>query len=262
MIATQADWIPDEAVYAFLLVPVILIIAAIWGLCLIVRGRDRSSETPEHSTLHDQIQFLAAIDKLKHVLRQSPVSGLSRKENSAEHSWHVAMYAAVLGGSIRPEADLGRVLKMLLIHDIVEIEAGDTPLHGDQSNRERQAERELEAAQNLFGLLPEPQGNEFLELWKEFERGETAEAKLSKALDRLQPVIQNINNGGGTWTDNEVTREQVYERCGPEIESGSPELWDYVKTLIETHFLNPLPNHESISNGRKPHEQAGLTSRN
>ena len=190
----------------------------------------------DDSRLHDQIQFLAAIDQLKQVVRQSPIFGLSRKENTAEHSWHVAMYAAVLSGSVRPEADLTRVLKMLLIHDIVEIEAGDTPLHGDQSAQDGQAERELVAAEHVFGLLPEPQGEEFLALWKEFERGETSEARLSKALDRFQPVIQNLNNGGGTWTDNNVTREQVLDRCGPAIERGSPELWDYAKKQIEAHF--------------------------
>lgn len=188
------------------------------------------------SALHDQIQFLAAIDRLKQVVRQSPVSGLSRKENSAEHSWHVSMYAAVLTESVRPDADVARVVKMLLIHDIVEIEAGDTPIHGDVSARADQAERELLAAENLFGLLPAPQGEQFLKLWKEFESGESADAQLAKAIGRLQPLIQNVMTGGGTWADNDISRDQVFERYGPTISAGSSELWDYAKILVESHF--------------------------
>lgn len=196
------------------------------------------------SALQDQIQFLAAIDRLKHVVRQSPVSGLSRKENSAEHSWHVAMYAAVLAESVRPDADVARVVKMLLIHDIVEIEAGDTPIHGDVTALADQAERELFAAESLFGLLPAPQGEQFLNLWQEFESGESADAQLAKAMDRLQPLIQNVMAGGGTWTDNNVSRDQVFERYGPTISAGSSELWDYAKSLVESHFLSVTGNDD------------------
>jgi len=196
------------------------------------------------SALHDQIQFLAAIDRLKQVIRQSPVSGLSRKENSAEHSWHVAMYAAVLAESVSPDADVARVVKMLLIHDIVEIEAGDTPIHGDVSAQADQAERELLAAENLFALLPEPQGEQFLNLWKEFESGESADAQLGKALDRLQPLIQNVMMGGGTWTDNGVSHDQVLARYGPTISAGSPELWEHAKSLVETHFSSVNGNDD------------------
>ena len=203
---------------------------------------------PKHdssgSALQDQIQFLAAIDRLKHVVRQSPVSGLSRKENSAEHSWHVAMYAAVLAESVRPDADVARVVKMLLIHDIVEIEAGDTPIHGDVTALADQAERELFAAESLFGMLPVSQGEQFLSLWKEFERGESADAQLAKAMDRLQPLIQNVMAGGGTWTDNNVSRDQVFERYGPTISDGSSELWDYAKSLVESHFLSVTGNDD------------------
>ena len=203
---------------------------------------------PKHdssgSVLQDQIQFLAAIDRLKHVVRQSPVSGLSRKENSAEHSWHVAMYAAVLAESVRPDADVARVVKMLLIHDIVEIEAGDTPIHGDVTALADQAERELFAAESLFGLLPAPQGEQFLNLWQEFESGESADAQLAKAMDRLQPLIQNVMAGGGTWTDNNVSRDQVFERYGPTISAGSSELWDYAKSLVESHFLSVTGNDD------------------
>lgn len=106
------------------------------------------------SALHDQIKFLVTIDRLKQVVRQSPVSDLSRKENSAEHSWHVAMYAAVLAELVRPDADVARVVKMLLIHDVVEIEAGDTPIHGDVTAQTDQAERELLAAENCLGYSP------------------------------------------------------------------------------------------------------------
>ena len=203
-----------------------------------------SKEEPRGPSLHDQIQFLVAIDRLKHVVRQSPVSGLSRKENSAEHSWHVAMYAAVLAESVRPDADVARVVKMLLIHDIVEIEAGDTPIHGDVTARADQAERELVAAENLFGLLPASQGEEFLNLWKEFERGESTDAQFAKAIDRLQPLIQNVMTGGGTWTDNDVSRDQVFERYGPTISGGSSELWDYAKSFVESHFSSVNGNDD------------------
>lgn len=203
-----------------------------------------SKEEPRGSALQDQIQFLATIDRLKQVVRQSPVSGLSRKENSAEHSWHVAMYAAVLAESVRPDADVARVVKMLLIHDIVEIEAGDTPIHEDVTAQADQAERELLAAENLFGLLPAPQGKQFLNLWKEFESGESADAQLAKAMDRLQPLIQNVMAGGGTWTENEVSRDQVIERYGPTISGGSSEVWDYAKSLVESHFLSVNRNED------------------
>jgi len=232
--ATWADAIPDGVVYVFLFLPVVLIFAAAWGLFFMIR--DKRCVRVKDLSLYDQIQFLTAIDQLKNVLRQSPVSGLSRKENSAEHSWHVSMYATVLASSVRPEADLARVLKMLLIHDIVEIEAGDTPLHGDQSARTGQTDRELVAAKHLFGIPPTPQGEEFLDLWQEFEGGRSVGAQLAKALDRLQPVIQNLNNEGGTWTENAVTREQVIERCGPDIAAGSPGLWNHAKNLIEAHY--------------------------
>lgn len=206
---------------------------------------DRDPKDDSSSALHDQMQFLATIDRLKQVVRQSPVSGLSRKENSAEHSWHVAMYAAVLAESVRPGADVSRVVKMLLIHDIVEIEAGDTPIHGDAAAQTDQAERELLAAENLFGLLPEPQSEQLLNLWKEFEQGESADAQLAKALDRLQPLIQNVMAGGGTWTESNVSRDQVFERYGPAISGGSPELWDYAKGLVESHFSSINGNDDN-----------------
>lgn len=125
---------------------------------------------------------------------------------------------------------------MLLIHDIVEIEAGDTPIHGDVTAQADQAERELLAAESLFGMLPAPQGEQFLSLWKEFERGESADAQLAKAMDRLQPLIQNVMAGGGTWTENDVSRDQVFERYGPTISAGSSELWEHAKSLVESHF--------------------------
>lgn len=208
---------------------------------------DRDPKDDSSSTLHDQMQFLAAIDRLKQVVRQSPVSGLSRKENSAEHSWHVAMYAVVLAESVRSDADVSRVVKMLLIHDIVEIEAGDTPIHGEQTAQADQAERERLAAENLFALLPAPQGEQFLNLWKEFESGESADAQLGKALDRLQPLVQNVMMGGGTWTESDVSRDQVFERYGPAISGGSPELWDYAKSLVKTHFSSVNGNDDENS---------------
>ena len=133
---------------------------------------------------------------------------------------------------------------MLLIHDIVEIEAGDTPIHEDVTARADQAERELVAAENLFGLLPASQDEEFLNLWKEFESGESTDAQLAKAMDRLQPLIQNVMTGGGTWTDNDVSRDQVFERYGPTISGGSSTLWDYAKSFVESHFSSVTENDE------------------
>jgi putative hydrolases of HD superfamily len=184
--------------------------------------------------LVQQLRFLAEIDRLKGVLRQSPLLDLSRKENSAEHSWHLAMYALVLAPYARYEIDILRVVKMLLVHDIVEIDAGDIPIHG-AADPGQQA-RETAAAQRLFGILPAPHGPELKGLWEEFERADSPDAQFAKALDRLQPLLTNTSVGGGTWNDHAVTHEQVLQRYGPVIERGSPALWQAAKALVAGHF--------------------------
>lgn len=185
--------------------------------------------------MDQQLSFLREIDKLKNVVRKSPLIDRSRKENSAEHSWHLAMYALILSESSNQEIDINRVIRMLLIHDIVEIDAGDHPIH-ESANRENQELSEQKAAQRIFGLLPESQGKELIELWQEFEAGTSDDAVFAKALDRMQPLIHNIATDGGTWAEANVTKAQVRERYGPTINVGSFSLWSKAEELVEKHF--------------------------
>lgn len=182
-----------------------------------------------------RLAFLREIDRLKSVSRQSPLLDRSRRENSAEHSWHLAMYGLLLHDLAGSSVDPARVIQMLLIHDIVEVDAGDTPFHADVP-REEQAEREARAAERLFGLLPGEQGDALLALWREFEAAETADAAFAKALDRVQPLVTNAYAGGGTWNASRLTLEEVLERYGPTIARGSPRLWAACEALIRSHF--------------------------
>jgi putative hydrolase of HD superfamily len=185
--------------------------------------------------LEKQLGFLREIDRLKSVVRQSPLLDRSRKENSAEHSWHLAMYSLILNEYACGPVDTNRVIQMLLLHDIVEIDVGDFPIHGGSSS-ELQAEREAKAAARLFGLLPQQQGNDFVALWQEFEHAETEDAKFAKALDRFQPLLVNVFTGGGTWTENSVSLEQVISRYGPVIKRGAPLLWTVCEQWVTRHF--------------------------
>jgi putative hydrolase of HD superfamily len=186
--------------------------------------------------LEQQLQFLREIDRLKGVVRQSPLLDRSRKENSAEHSWHLAMYASVLHEYASASIDTARVVQMLLLHDIVEVDVGDTPVHGTGNSKQAQAELEDRAAVRLFGLLPGPQGAQMLALWREFEAGQTADASFAKALDRFQPLLVNVFTGGGTWVESGVTLDQVVSRYGPAIRSGAPRLWALCEEWIAAHF--------------------------
>jgi putative hydrolases of HD superfamily len=182
-----------------------------------------------------QLAFLAELDQLKSVTRQSPLVNRSRKENSAEHSWHLALFALVLAEHVE-DIDPYKVVRMLLIHDVVEIDAGDVPIHLVGADRDALAQAERKAAERIFGLLPPKQGEKFLSLWLEFEAGATRDACFAKALDRFQPLFLNTLTGGGTWTESGVTEEQVLERYGPTIERGSPALWNEAKRLVRQHF--------------------------
>jgi len=188
----------------------------------------------ETNNLARQLNFLREIDRLKNVVRQSPLLDRRRKENSAEHSWHLAMYAWVLADYAAAHIDVARVVKMLLVHDIVEIDAGDTPLHGVSNGG--QSEREQGAAERLFGLLPTAQCEELGHLWREFEDGQSNDAQFAKALDRFQPLLANIFTGGGTWSEGHVQYEQVLERYGPTIQRGAPELWKLAQAWVASHF--------------------------
>lgn len=181
--------------------------------------------------LQEQIQFIIEIDKLKHVLRQTILIDKSRRENDAEHSWHLAMMAIVLSEYANPQVDLLRVLKMVLIHDLVEIDAGDTFCY-DAIAVQDQAEREEKAADRLFGMLPEDLGQELRSLWEEFEAKDSIDAQFAAALDRLQPLLHNYYTQGGTWRMKGVTEAQVRKRMAP-VSIGSPVLGEFVEGLIE-----------------------------
>jgi putative hydrolase of HD superfamily len=185
----------------------------------------------QNNRLERQLQFILEIDKLKLILRQTLLTDGSRRENSAEHSWHLAMMAILLAEYAPTQIDVLRVIKMLLVHDLVEIDAGDTFCYDVQSN-ENKAMREAEAANRLFGLLPEDQAVELRNLWEEFEAQETGEARFATALDRLQPFLHNQHTKGGTWQIHGITREQVQRRMQP-IEEGAPLIWPFVQKVIE-----------------------------
>lgn len=181
--------------------------------------------------LTQQIQFIIEIDRLKQVMRQTLLIDGSRRENSAEHSWHLAMMAIALIEYAPEGVDIFHAIKMLLIHDLVEIDAGDTFCYDVQSNHSK-AEREAQAALRLFGLLPADQGSELRLLWDEFEAGDTPTAKFAAALDRIQPLLHNQQTEGGTWRIHGIKRDQVMKRVAP-VETGAPELWPFVLQLID-----------------------------
>ncbi len=181
--------------------------------------------------LQAQIQFIVEIDKLKHVLRQTILIDKSRRENDAEHSWHLAMMAIVLSEYADPQVDLLRVLKMVLIHDLVEIDAGDTFCY-DAIAQQDQVEREQKAADRLFGMLPRNLGEELRSLWEEFEARESINAQFAAALDRLQPLLHNYYTQGGTWRMKGVTVDQVRKRMEP-VSIASPVLGKFVENLIQ-----------------------------
>lgn len=182
-----------------------------------------------------QIAFLAEADRLKSVLRASRLIDGSRHENSAEHSWHVMLYAFVLAEHAPEGVRVDRVLRMLLLHDIVEIDAGDAPIHG-KVDHAAMAAKEAAAADRLFGLLPPSQAAEFRALWDEFEAAETPDARYAKAIDRLQTPIANLASGGGTWAEYSVTMEQMDARVGTPITRGAPTLWSWLRPQIAAFF--------------------------
>jgi putative hydrolase of HD superfamily len=178
-----------------------------------------------------QIDFILEADKLKSILRRTVLTDRSRHENSAEHSWHIALLALVLSEYAAGDAiDIFRVVKMLLVHDLVEIDAGDTYCY-DGEGRQDQGLKELKAADRIFNILPKDQAQSFLELWEEFEARQTPESRLANALDRVQPFLHNYYTQGQTWQENEIKSSQVVARMHP-VEDGSPFLWSYVSALI------------------------------
>ncbi|MBC3789288.1 HD domain-containing protein [Spirosoma utsteinense] len=184
----------------------------------------------EYTNLSKQIEFIKEVDKLKYILRKTKLFNSDRNENDAEHSWHLALMALVLAGHANVEVDLLKVIKMLLIHDIVEIDAGDTFIYDNQKSHTN-TEEERKAAQRIFGLLPDQQATELIAIWEEFEEQQTDEAKFARAMDRLEPLLQNTSNKGGTWNEFGVNYEKVYTKKQV-IQQGSTVIWQYAEQLI------------------------------
>ena len=178
------------------------------------------------------VDFVLELEKLKGVTRKVKPLGLDRYENSAEHSWQLAMFAISLARYTGAIVDVGRVIRLLLVHDVGEIDTGDRLFFAEGGWEERKA-AEAAAAARIFGMLPENQGADLLALWHEFERGETAEARFARAVDRAMPVLLNLSNNGQSWKENGVSYERVVERISAPIRAGCPALWVYLETRLE-----------------------------
>jgi len=184
--------------------------------------------TPDQ--LLKQINFIKEIDKIKYIQRKTKLFHSDRPENDAEHSWHLAMMTIVLAEHSDVPVDVLKVLKMVLIHDIVEIDAGDTFIYDTQKNHNN-TENELIAAKRIFGLLPDEQAEELIAIWQEFEAGETPEARFAKAMDRIEPLLQNTSNNGGTWREFDVDYSKVFEKKKV-IAQSSATLWKFAENLL------------------------------
>ncbi len=186
-----------------------------------------------------QLAFLDEADRLKSVLRATTVLRGARPENSGEHSWHLALYALVLADQAGPGVSIDRVIRMLLIHDLVEIDTGDVPIHaadGQAHGSARVLAAEQAAAERIFGILPNDLRDDLRALWEEFEAAQTPDAVFAKSLDRVQPVMQNLAAGGGTWTTYGVTRDQLESRVGARVARGAPALWAFLRTRLAPFF--------------------------
>ena len=180
--------------------------------------------------LEQQLRFIVELDKVKSVFRQNPLADGSRKENDAEHMWHLAVLVLVLAEHADEPIDVAKVLTMVLLHDIVEIDAGDTFVYDEAAHHDKE-ERELAAAERIYGLLPDDQGDRFRAVWDEFEARESAEARFAAAVDRLQPLLLNHASGGGAWQEHGISSDRVLKRNAP-IGSSSSTLWDAAQRLI------------------------------
>lgn len=184
----------------------------------------------QSDNLSKQVNFIKEIDKIKYIQRKTKLFNSDRQENDAEHSWHLAMMAIVLAEHSDTPINILKVVKMVLIHDIVEIDAGDTFIYDSLKNHAN-TDNERKAAKRIFGLLPKEQADELIAIWEEFETGVTNEAKFAKSMDRFEPLLQNISNKGGTWKEFNVDYDKVYEKKKV-IKDGSSSLWNYTENLI------------------------------
>lgn len=187
-----------------------------------------------NNRLLKDIEFIVELDKMKSILRQTSIIGEDRREDDAQHSWHISIMAMILGEYTNEKVDVCKVIKMLLTHDLVEIGAGDTFCYDKVGNNDKR-ERELKAAENIFGMLDEDKGKELRALWDEFEEMETPEALFAASMDRLQPMLNNYHNKGGTWKKFNVSKENIYKRISP-VQKSSDKLWEFVEHMLEDAF--------------------------
>lgn len=190
-----------------------------------------------------QVAFIHEIDKIKYILRNTCLFNSERNENDAEHSWHLCVMAMVFAAHANEPVDMLKVLKMLLIHDVVEIDSGDIFLF-DTAISHTNTAAEQKAAERIFGLLPAAQAAEFTAVWEEFEAGETIEARYARAMDRIEPLLQNVSNGGGTWKKHQVSYEKVVQKLQV-ISRGSESLWNFAKALIDDSLEKGILQKES-----------------
>lgn len=187
-----------------------------------------------NNRLLKDISFIVELDKMKSIFRQTSIIGEDRREDDAQHSWHISLMAMVLSEYTNEKVDLLKVIKMLLTHDLVEIFAGDTFCYDKVGNQDKR-EREVASAEKIFGMLEEDKAQEFRALWDEFEEIETPEAKFATAMDRLQPMLSNYNNDGGTWRKFDVSQSDIYKRISP-VKDSSEELWKFVEYMLEDAY--------------------------
>ena len=195
---------------------------------------DRPTTTETAADLQQQVRFIQEIDKLKYIRRKTRLFNSDRHENDAEHSWHLALMTLVLSAHADRPIDVLKVLKMVLIHDIVEIDADDTFIY-DTVKDHANTHEERKAAERIFGLLPPAQAAELIAIWQEFEDGLTNEAKFAKAMDRFEPLLQNTPNNGGTWAEINVPFETVYGKKEA-IKHSSASLWHYAEALLHDNM--------------------------
>lgn len=181
-----------------------------------------------------QMKFILEIDKVKNIFRQTYLADGNRKENDAEHSWHLAVMAFLLQEYAQEKVDVLKSIIMVLIHDLVEIDAGDTYAY-DQEGMKSKKDREIKAARRIFGLLPEDQGRQFYSLWEEFEAYESPEAKYAHMLDNFQPLMLNDALDGRSWREHQVKKSQIYQR-NEKTKEGSQRIWEYMQTLIQKNI--------------------------